>query len=178
MDRAFRIAICTAGLAMIVGGCGAHRGPVESVAKVARAGRAPDEAPRTREHHLARLRRELTAVQSRTSDRGVVLTIPDALFEVGKADLKASAERDLVSITAFLNAHPDQKVSIEAHGSPSSAEAHDHELALRRVTVVETFFLRKGIDPARLEIAGLSENQPIASNAPAAGHHRVEIVML
>jgi outer membrane protein OmpA-like peptidoglycan-associated protein len=183
MSRAFRIVTCSAAAALmlIVGGCSAHRRPVEAVANAHSGVRSPEGTRDTRERDLAQLRRELTAVQSRTSDRGVVLTIPDVLFEVDKADLKASAQRDLVSITAFLKAYPDQKMLIESHPSSGNVTSHDQELSLRRVTVVETFFLRKGVDPARLEVRGVGENQPIASTATESGrqqNRRVDIVML
>jgi outer membrane protein OmpA-like peptidoglycan-associated protein len=167
------------GVVLILGGCSAHQKPTAGMS-AHRTVRSEDEARRTREQDLALLRRELTAVQSQTSERGVVLTIPDVLFEVDKAELKASAQRDLVSIAAFLKEHPDQKILIEDHTVSSGTVSNDHE-RFRRGTVVATFFLRKGVDPKRLEVRGLGENQPIASSTTTPGrqqNRRVEIVML
>jgi outer membrane protein OmpA-like peptidoglycan-associated protein len=140
-----------------------------------------DEVLKARERELALLRQELTMIQSRTSERGIVLTIPDVLFEVDKADLKASAQRDLVAIAAYLKEYPDQKVLIEGHTDSTGTEAYNHELSLRRGTAVETFFLRNGVDPQRLQVRGLGEDHPIASNATTSGrqqNRRVEVVML
>jgi outer membrane protein OmpA-like peptidoglycan-associated protein len=144
-------------------------------------GSVTQEVLNARENELALLRQELTMIQSRESERGIVLTIPDVLFEVDKADLKASAQRDLAAIASYLKQHPDQKALIEGHTDSTGTEAHNHELSLRRSTAVETFFLRNGVDPNRLEVRGLGEDHPVASNATASGrqqNRRVEIVML
>jgi outer membrane protein OmpA-like peptidoglycan-associated protein len=134
-----------------------------------------------RERDLTLLRRDLTLIQSRDSERGIVLTIPDVLFEVDKADLKVAAQRDLVAIATYLKDSPGQKVLIEGHTDSTGTETHNHELSLRRGTTVETFFLKQGVDPERIEVRGLGEDQPIASNATNVGrqqNRRVEIVML
>jgi len=176
----FHIAVSAAGLAFFIGGCSAHRKPVEAVAKAEFAGQQADESA-ARERELGLLRQELTMLQSRTSERGIVLTIPDVLFEVHKTNVKASAQRDLVAIAAYLKEHPDQKVLIEGHTDSTGTESYNHELSLRRGTIVETFFLRSGVDPERLQVRGLGEEHPIASNGTASGrqqNRRVELVML
>jgi len=175
----FHIAVSAAGLAFFIGGCSTRK-PVEAVAKAEFAGQQADESS-ARERELALLRQELTMLQSRTSERGIVLTIPDVLFEVHKTNVKASAQRDLVAIAAYLKEHPDQKVLIEGHTDSTGTESYNHELSLRRGTVVETFFLRSGVDPERLQVRGLGEDHPIASNGTASGrqqNRRVELVML
>lgn len=139
------------------------------------------EVLRARERELALLRQELTMIQSRSTERGIVLTIPDVLFEVDKAELKTNAQRDLAAIAAYLKEQPAQKVLIEGHTDSTGTETYNHELSLRRSTAVETFFLRNGVDPKLLEVRGLGEDQPIASNETIAGrqqNRRVEIVML
>jgi outer membrane protein OmpA-like peptidoglycan-associated protein len=95
-----------------------------------------DEVLRARERELALLRRDLTLIQSRHSERGIVLTIPDVLFQVDKADLKVEAQRDLTAIAAYLKERPDQKVLIEGHTDSTGTEAYNHELSLRRGTTV------------------------------------------
>ncbi len=144
-------------------------------------GSVTEEVLRARERELALLRNELTTIQSRSSERGIVLTIPDVLFEVDKAELKTGALRDLASIAAYLKGNPTQQVLIEGHTDSTGTESHNHELSLRRGTAVETFFLRNGVDPRRIQVRGLGEDHPIASNGTSSGrqqNRRVEIVML
>jgi OOP family OmpA-OmpF porin len=144
-------------------------------------GSVTEEILRARERELALLRQELTMIQSRSTERGIVLTIPDVLFEVDRAELKPEAQRDLAAIAGYLKQRPDQTALIEGHTDSTGSEAYNHELSLRRGTAVETFFLRHGVDPERLKVRGLGEDQPVASNATIAGrqqNRRVEIVML
>jgi outer membrane protein OmpA-like peptidoglycan-associated protein len=102
----------------------------------------------------------------------LVLTLPEVLFAGGTAELKESAQRDLVVILAYLREHPDQGLLIESRtesrtGTTESA-SRSRELSLRRGTTVEAFFLRNGIDPARLRVRGLGKDEPIASNPPTS----------
>jgi outer membrane protein OmpA-like peptidoglycan-associated protein len=123
----------------------------------------------------------LDAIRSHESERGLVFTIPDVLFEEGKADLRIDAKRELLAIATSLKEHPNQRVLIEGHTDSTGSSPRNHELSLRRSTMVETFFLKQGIDPERIEVRGRGEEQPIASNATVAGrqqNRRVEIVML
>jgi OmpA-OmpF porin, OOP family len=129
----------------------------------------------------ADFREALTVVESRSSDRGLILTMPDALFEREQAALKVTAQHDLTLIASYLKQHPDQRVLIEGYTDSTGTEAHNRDLSLRRGTAVETVFLRNGVDPHRLRVHGLGEEHPIASNATAAGrekNRRVEIVLL
>lgn len=142
-------------------------------------------ATRSHPQRIVRVERsslpELMLVKSRTSERGLVLTIPDVLFQPGKADLTANAERDLVVIAGYLKQHPAQRARIEGHTDSTGSPAANRDLSLRRGTSVQTFLLQNGVDPERLDVRGLGEQEPVASNRTAAGrekNRRVEIVML
>ena len=143
-------------------GCGAHRShpPIQ-----------PD---------LAMLH-GLEAIQSRQSERGLVLTVPDALFDANRPDLKADGRRELAAVAAYLKAHADQKALIEGHTDDAGGEKERREMSLARGTSVETFLLKTGVDPEHLEVRGLGSADPVATNATRAGrrqNRRVEIVML
>jgi outer membrane protein OmpA-like peptidoglycan-associated protein len=137
---------------------------------------SPTNAP-----ELAALRRQLTTVESKSSKRGVVVTIPDGFFEVDKAELRAGARPDLMAIAAYLKEHPGRKALIEGHTDSTGSPAHNVELSRRRATSVEAFLLRNGVDPERIVARGVGEAEPVATNRTAAGrqqNRRVEIVMI
>ena len=130
---------------------------------------------------LAALRGQLTTVQSASSKRGIVLTIPDGFFETDKAELRAGARPDLMAIAGYLKGHPERKALIEGHTDSRGSSAHNLELSQRRGTAVEAFLLKNGVDPEHVEVRGLGEKQPVATNRTAAGrqqNRRVEIVMV
>ncbi len=170
--RSIGLATSTIALVLCAAGCAAHREP--SVATARPAGLQTDLTQ-------ASLRRTLTTIKSRESERGIVLTIPGVLFDADAADMNVSAQHDLAAIASYLKEHPAQHVVIEGHTDSIGTEAHNHDLSLRRSTVVETFFLQNGVDPERLDVRGLGEDHPVASNATALGrqeNRRVDIVML
>jgi outer membrane protein OmpA-like peptidoglycan-associated protein len=139
------------------------------------AAAARGSAP-ARVRDLGLLRDDLTVVKSRDSERGVVLTVPDALFKSGRAELKATAQRDLLAIGSYLKAHPSQHAVIESY-----AARGPRDLALRRGTTIETFFLRNAVDPERLEVRTVGGSSETATGTPIPARHRkdrrVDIVM-
>lgn len=137
---------------------------------------SPTNAP-----ELAALRRQLTTVESRSTKRGIVITIPDGFFEVDKANLRAGARPDLMAIAAYLKEHPTRRALIEGYTDSRGSSSHNDELSLQRGSAVEALLLKNGVDPERVEVRGLGERHPVASNSTAAGrqrNRRVEIVML
>ncbi len=130
---------------------------------------------------LAALRGQLTTVQSTSTKRGIVLTIPDGFFETDKAELRAGARSDLMAIAAYLKGHPERKALIEGHTDSRGSSDHNLDLSRQRGTAVEAFMLKNGVDPEHVEVRALGEKQPVATNRTAAGrqqNRRVEIVMV
>jgi len=137
------------------------------------------ESP-TNDPELSALRRELTTIASTSTKRGIVLTLPDGFFELDKAELRVDARTDLIAVAAYLKDHPGRKALIEGHTDSSGTTSHNVELSRQRGTAVEAFLLKNGVDPERVEVRGLGERHPVATNRTAAGrqqNRRVEIVM-
>lgn len=158
--------------AIVFGSCAATR----HVQRAEYDYESPTNAP-----ELAALRRKLTTVESTATTRGIVITIPDGFFEVDKAELRAGARPDLMAIAAYLKEHSGRKALIEGYTDSSGSSAHNTELSLQRGTAVEAFLLKNGVDPEHVDVRGLGERHPVASNHTAAGrqrNRRVEIVML
>jgi len=58
---------------------------------------------------------ELKELQAKSTDRGMVLTLGDLLFDVGKSTLKEGAISNIDEIAAFMLKHQDRTVVIEGH---------------------------------------------------------------
>jgi outer membrane protein OmpA-like peptidoglycan-associated protein len=170
--KSLAIVMCTLGLASTIAACGTRARTTATLATVDLA--VPRSAPA--DHFFA-----LTTMESRRSERGTVLTIPGVLFEADRAELKTGPQRDLAALAAYLKKHPRQGVLIEGHTDSIGTADHNHELSLLRGTAVETFLLRNGVDPERIEVRGFGADRPIATNDTAEGrqqNRRVEIVIL
>ena len=122
---------------------------------------------------------ELRELQARSTDRGMVLTLGDLLFDVGKSTLKPGAITDIDEIATFMLKHPDRSVVIEGHTDDTGDEDSNRELSLSRANAIGGALEARGVDFARIETSGLGEEVPVAANDTAVGrqlNRRVEII--
>ncbi len=122
---------------------------------------------------------ELRALKARSTDRGMVLTLGDLLFDVGKSTLKPGAISDIDNIATFMLKHPDRSVLIEGHTDDTGDEDSNRELSLRRAQAIGGALEARGVDFTRIETLGMGEDAPVAGNDTAVGrqlNRRVEII--
>ncbi len=128
----------------------------------------------------ARLRAELGQAQTRVTERGVVLTLGDVLFAVGKSDLKPGAARTLDKLVAAMRRDPDMAVTIEGHTDSTGKRAYNVELSKRRANAVRSYLTSKRVAAQRIKASGRGPDFPVATNATAAGrqqNRRVEVIV-
>lgn len=126
------------------------------------------------------LMESLNDLQARQTERGIVLTLSDVLFDTGQAELKPGAMSAIDRLAAFMREYPDRNVRIEGHTDSRGSEELNRDLSQRRAAAVETALLARGVGPERVESVGMGEAYPVASNDTAAGmqqNRRVEIVI-
>jgi outer membrane protein OmpA-like peptidoglycan-associated protein len=141
---------------------------------------ARQEALRAAEREKA-LREQLAELEARQTDRGLVLTLGDVLFDVDQASLKPGALQSLYRLVTFLKENPDRQVLVEGHTDSTGSDAYNLDLSRRRAEAVTAFLTENGIDPSRSVARGYGKAYPVAGNETAAGrqrNRRVEIVIL
>jgi len=129
---------------------------------------------------VQQLQQELAALQAKQTDRGLVLTLGDVLFETGKADLRPGALRNLYPLVTFLQKYPERRVLIEGHTDSVGSEAYNLDLSQRRADAVRDFLLQNGVNAAQLTTRGYGKASPVASNDTAGGrqqNRRVELII-
>jgi outer membrane protein OmpA-like peptidoglycan-associated protein len=127
------------------------------------------------------LESELEELKAKRSERGIVLTLGDILFETGKANLMPGAMRTIDHLAEFLQKHSERNVLIEGHTDSVGTELYNLGLSQRRADSVKTALIARGISPTRVMTKGYGEQYPIASNDTSAGrqqNRRVEIIIL
>ncbi|MEM9302913.1 MAG: OmpA family protein [Pseudomonadota bacterium] len=150
-------------------------------------------AARAREADLARqeaelagaeissLRRQLQNLQALETDRGLMFTLGDVLFEKSQAELREESLANLQRLVGFIEGYPDRRVSIEGHTDSTGSEAFNLTLSQQRAEAVRDALVDRGIPTRRLEAVGLGEEFPIAGNDTEVGrrqNRRVEIIIL
>jgi outer membrane protein OmpA-like peptidoglycan-associated protein len=126
------------------------------------------------------LRRQIEELNARETDRGLVVTLGDLLFETGKADLKGGAAGNLSKLAAFLNEYPDRSVLIEGHTDNVGSDESNLNLSQRRANSVQNYLVSQGVNASRLSSSGLGEGSPVANNDSDTGrqqNRRVEIII-
>lgn len=147
-------------------------------AQAARA-QAEREAEQARQEAM-RLQDELRDLQARQTERGLVLTLGDVLFDTGQATLKPGAMSSIGRLAEFLAKAPERSVTIEGHTDSVGADAFNQTLSENRANAVRSELLGRGVEASRINAVGLGESVPVASNDNAAGrqqNRRVEIII-
>lgn len=129
----------------------------------------------------ASLQRRLEYMEYRETDRGVVITLGDVLFEVGRAELLPSARQNIDDVIELLESEPGKRIRIEGHTDATGPAALNLRLSQQRADAVRAALIERGIEPGRMEAVGMGEDFPIASNDTEAGrarNRRVDIILL
>jgi outer membrane protein OmpA-like peptidoglycan-associated protein len=110
----------------------------------------------------------------------VVLTLSDVLFDTDEADLKPGAGSAIAQLAELLDEYPDRRLRIEGHTDSRGSDAYNRELSKERAAAIADALTNRGVSRSRLEIVGMGEAYPVATNETAAGrqqNRRVEIVI-
>ena len=135
---------------------------------------------RTAEQATA-IEQKLAELNAKETERGLVLTLRDVLFEFDRADLKPKAMEDLYPMVTFLREDPARHILIEGHTDSIGSESYNLDLSQQRAAAVRNFLVRNGISPERITTRGYGKAYPVASNEAEAGrqqNRRVEVVVL
>jgi outer membrane protein OmpA-like peptidoglycan-associated protein len=128
----------------------------------------------------AGLQAEVDALKAKPTDRGLVLTLGDVLFDTGKAELNSGAARKLDQLAQFLTEHPDRRVQIDGFTDSVGSDSYNLDLSQRRADAVRSALLSRGIASTRVSDQGYGKAFPVASNEDSGGrqlNRRVEIVI-
>jgi outer membrane protein OmpA-like peptidoglycan-associated protein len=128
----------------------------------------------------ADLQRQITELNARPTERGLVVTLGDVLFDTNKSDLKSGTTTNLAKLAAFLNKYSDRSVLIEGHTDNTGSDAYNLDLSQRRADSVKSWLVGKGVGTSRISTYGMGEGLPVAGNDSAAGrqlNRRVEVII-
>lgn len=144
------------------------------------------------EAELARLRRErddlaaqldnaLSSVAQITKTaRGVVVSLPDILFDTNKATLKQNAQVAMGKLAGIVSVFPNINLRVEGHTDSTGTDAINDRLSRERANAVVAFLKNQGVAERRLTSEGYGSKIPVADNSTVEGrarNRRVEIIL-
>jgi len=127
-----------------------------------------------------RLEAQLAALNAKKTDRGMVVTLGDVLFDTDRSVLRAGSQRNLEKLAVFLNAYPTRRAMVEGYTDSVGSEEHNQQLSDRRADAVRMAIVGLGVAGERITAQGHGESFPVAGNDSASGrqmNRRVEIVL-
>lgn len=128
---------------------------------------------------VAELEAQLLALDAKKTDRGMVLTLGDVLFDTGRAQIREEGARNMKKLAEFLKRYPEARASIEGHTDSVGSPESNYILAQRRADSVQSALTALGVPADSLSTRAHGPDIPVATNDTASGrqmNRRVEIV--
>lgn len=122
----------------------------------------------------------------RVNDRGCPLAgeriaiVTNINFDFDRAEVRQNVKQRLARVIQLLKEMPKVDVEIVGYTDNIGSQAYNLALALRRAESVRNYMVARGIDDARLSVAGRGKTDPLVSNATPEGravNRRVEFVV-
>ena len=142
-----------------------------------RAQQAETQQAELRQRLLTQLNEIL---QTRDTARGLIVSMPDVLFDTGSANLKPTARERLAKVAGILLAYPDMKIEVDGYTDSTGSPVFNERLSQERAGTVQSYLSQQGVLAGNIAIHGFGEANPIASNDSLEGrqqNRRVELVV-
>lgn len=118
--------------------------------------------------------------ETRNSARGIILNLPDILFDLNQSTLKPETRITLAKLTGILSLMSELNLRVEGHTDSTGSAEYNQRLSEKRALAVVEFLNAQGVGGERMQSAGYGKERPIADNATAEGrarNRRVEIIL-
>ena len=132
-----------------------------------------------RDARVGDLEMQLKDLNAKKTDRGMVVTLGDVLFDSGQSRLLPDGAPNMVKLAEIFRRNPQRKASIEGYTDSVGSASANYDLSGRRANAVMTALVNLGVPADRLSTRAHGADSPAASNSTAAGrqmNRRVEIV--
>jgi outer membrane protein OmpA-like peptidoglycan-associated protein len=153
----------------------------ESAAREASARAEAERARAAAEALRAQLLEQFNRIlETRDSDRGLVITMADVLFDTGKYELRQPTREALARLSGIVLAHPGLKLEVEGHTDSTGSDDLNQTLSEQRADTVRGYLVQQGLAADSITAKGFGKTSPVADNTTAAGrqkNRRVELVV-
>jgi len=142
-----------------------------------RAQSAESQQSELRQKLLAQLNQILA---TKDSARGLIVSMPDVLFDTGSANLKPTARERLAKVAGVLIAYPDMRIEVDGYTDSTGNPMSNERLSQERAASVQSYLTQQGVSASSISIHGFGEANPVASNESLEGrqqNRRVELVV-
>lgn len=132
------------------------------------------------QHRTAQLEAQLADLSAKKTERGIVITFSDVLFQTDKTRLNQNGLNISRKLAKVLEENPERTVLIEGFTDSTGSAAYNQRLSERRATSVRLTLQELGVNRSRIAIRGFGESYPVVSNDTSEDrqmNRRVEIIL-
>lgn len=142
---------------------------------------AAEQAAREKAELRARLLQQFNAVlETRDTERGLIVNMGDVLFASGRYTLRPIAREKLARLAGITLSYPGLKLEAEGHTDNVGSEALNQKLSEQRANAVREYLISQGIPGDKITSSGKGFSVPVGDNKTAAGrqqNRRVELIV-
>src|SRR5690606_14045968 len=102
------------------------------------------------QQHGQWLEEQMLSLVANETERGLVMTLGDVLFETGRADLNVAANRTVLKLVQFLQLNPQRVVRVEGYTDSRGDAEKNLELSRARAQAVADQLIDLGVDAKRI----------------------------
>ncbi len=128
----------------------------------------------------AKLEAQLAELAAKKTERGMVITFGDVLFDTNQSRLSPDGMRIAQKLADVLQQNPQRMVLAEGFTDSVGSDAHNQALSQRRSDAVRNALQGMGVSRERINSRGYGEAFPVAGNQTADErrlNRRVEIIL-
>ena len=169
------------------------KGEADTAAAAAKAEadalKAKEEAARAEVGNALKAAEELRAkllkqfnqvLDTRDTERGLVVNMSDVLFDTGQYTLRPEAREKLARIAGIILNYPRLKLEAEGHTDNVGSAELNQKLSEQRSDSVRQYLIAQGIPESSTTSVGKGFSMPVVPNDTAAGrqkNRRVELIV-
>ena len=119
-------------------------------------------------------------LETRDTQRGLVITMADVLFDTGKYEVRPGTREQLAKLSGILLAHPGLNLEVEGHTDSIGSDEFNQRLSEQRAATVREYLVGQGLASESVTAKGFGKAMPVANNDTASGrqkNRRVELVV-
>ena len=125
---------------------------------------------------------ELEGAEVERVGEGILITFDSGiLFDFDSSRLRPEARSNLNELARVLGERRDDyELLIAGHTDAVGTDDYNYELSERRASAAADYLAGQGVPPARMNLVGLGESEPVATNETAQGrqeNRRVEVAI-
>jgi outer membrane protein OmpA-like peptidoglycan-associated protein len=153
----------------------------QAEAEQEKARKLVEQAEREKAELRARLLQQFNQIlETRDTERGLVVNMGDVLFDTGKYTIRAVAREKLARLAGIVLAYPGLRLEAEGHTDNVGGEELNLKLSQQRAGTVRDYLISQGLPEGNIAASGKGFSMPVAPNDNAAGrqkNRRVEVIV-